>query len=68
MKQDDANRAPCRGGEEAAGERGVILSEEQLKRRRLRNYAIGLAVVLFMALIYAVTLVRLGQGASHTPL
>lgn len=47
--------------------KGVVLSEEQAKRRRLRNYAIGLAVILFMALIYAVTIIRLGGGASHPP-
>ncbi|HYA81534.1 MAG TPA: hypothetical protein VED87_11460 [Methylocystis sp.] len=47
--------------------KGVVLSAEQAKRRRLRNYAIGLAVILFMALIYAVTIIRLGGGAGHPP-
>ncbi|HXY58218.1 MAG TPA: hypothetical protein VEH76_06530 [Methylocystis sp.] len=56
-----------REGRDSGEAKGVVLSEEQLKRRRLRNYAIGLAVVLFMALIYAVTIIRLGGGASHPP-
>jgi hypothetical protein len=54
-------------GRDSGEAKGVALSEEQAKRRRLRNYAIGLAVILFMALIYAVTIIRLGGGASHPP-
>jgi len=46
---------------------GVVLTEQQQKRRRARNLAIGLAVVLFMSLIYVVTLVKLGGAASHPP-
>ncbi|MDE2362740.1 MAG: hypothetical protein KGM42_08680 [Hyphomicrobiales bacterium] len=41
---------------------GVVLTEAQLKARRQRNVAIGLAVALLCALFYAVTIVKLGPG------
>jgi hypothetical protein len=42
--------------------RGVVLSPEQLRNRRLRNIAIGLSVALLAALFYAITIVKLGSG------
>lgn len=66
MERDNPNRTPQKQAGDLVGGEGVVLSEEQLKRRRWRNYAIGLAVLLFIALIYVVTIVRLG-GASHSP-
>ena len=42
--------------------RGVVLTEAQLRARRQRNIAIGLAVALLCALFYAVTIVKLGPG------
>ncbi|HMK88039.1 MAG TPA: hypothetical protein VK446_00185 [Methylocystis sp.] len=51
-----------------ASEAGKLSVDEALaKRGRLRNYVVGLVVLLFMALIYAVTIVRLGGGAGHAP-
>ena len=41
---------------------GVVLTAAQLKARRQRNIAIGLAVALLCALFYAVTIVKLGLG------
>ena len=41
----------------------VVLTEAQLKARRQRSIAIGLAVALLCALFYAVTIVKLGSGA-----
>lgn len=46
---------------------GVVLTPEQQKSRRARNVAIGLAVALFMVLIYVITIVRLGGAVSHPP-
>jgi hypothetical protein len=66
MERDDQGGTPQEAGDRSRG-RGLVLSEEQLKRRRLRNYAIGLAVLLFIVLIYVVTLVRLGHGAGPSP-
>jgi len=39
---------------------GVVLTPEQEKSRRARNIAIGVAVMLFVALFYFVTIVKLG--------
>ncbi|BBU63629.1 hypothetical protein MSC49_35640 [Methylosinus sp. C49] len=39
---------------------GVVLTPEQAKSRRARNIAIGVAVALFVALFYFVTIVKLG--------
>jgi len=48
-------------------EKGVVLTEEQAKRRRARNWAIALAVGLFMILIYVITIVRLGGAVARPP-
>ncbi|HEY8262276.1 MAG TPA: hypothetical protein VIG55_13770 [Methylosinus sp.] len=39
---------------------GVALTPEQERSRRARNIAIGVAVALFVALFYFVTIVKLG--------
>jgi high-affinity Fe2+/Pb2+ permease len=41
---------------------GIVLTERQLRNRRLRNLAIGLSVGLLAALFYAITIVKLGPG------
>jgi hypothetical protein len=41
---------------------GIVLTEKQLRNRRLRNLAIGLSVGLLAALFYAITIVKLGPG------
>lgn len=40
-------------------EQGVVLTPEQLRSRRARNIAIGLAVGFFALLFYAVTIAKL---------
>ena len=47
---------------------GVRLTEEQLRARRTRSIAIALALGAFVAVIFAVTLVRLGSGALQRPI
>ena len=44
-------------------ERGVRLTPEQLRSRRARNIAIGLAIAAFALIFYVVTFVKLGAGA-----
>lgn len=44
---------------------GIVLTPEQAKSRRARNVAIGLAIALFIALFYVVTIVKLGGGVVH---
>lgn len=53
------------GASESAkgGEEGVVLTREQAKSRRARNVAIGVAVALFVAFFYFVTIVKLGGNA-----
>jgi hypothetical protein len=38
------------------------LTAAQLRNRRLRNIAIGLAVAFVAALFYAITIVKMGPG------
>ena len=47
---------------------GIILTPEQLKSRRQRNIAIGLAVGFFVLLFYAVTIAKLGPGVLQRPM
>ena len=42
---------------------GIVLSEAQLRARRQRNVAIGMAVALLCALFYVVTIAKLGSSA-----
>lgn len=48
--------------------KGVTLTPEQLKTRRQRNIAIGLAVGFFVLLFYVVTIAKLGPGVIRSPL
>jgi capsular polysaccharide biosynthesis protein len=48
-------------------QRGVVLTEAQIKARRQRNIAIAIIVALFAALFYAVTIVKLGPGVLQRP-
>ena len=40
---------------------GVVLTPEQQKSRRARNVAIGLAIALMVALVYVLTIAKLGS-------
>ncbi|WP_198017212.1 hypothetical protein [Methylocapsa acidiphila] len=46
---------------------GVVLTPAQLKSRRQRNVAIGLAVGFFVLLFYVVTIAKLGPGVLKPP-
>jgi hypothetical protein len=48
-------------------EPGIVLTKEQMRRRRGRSIAIALALVTFVVLIFAVTLVK-GPGVLIRPL
>lgn len=47
--------------------RGIRLTEEQLRARRARSIAIALALGAFVAVIFAVTIVRLGANVFTGP-
>lgn len=42
--------------------KGVVLTEEQKKRRKRRSLAIALVLAFLAFLFYAVTIVKLGPG------
>ena len=41
---------------------GIVLTESQLRNRRRRNLAIGLAVGFVAVLFYVITIVKVGPG------
>jgi len=43
-------------------------TEAQMKARRSRNLAIGLALGVFVVLVYVVSIVKLGPGAFSGPM
>jgi hypothetical protein len=44
---------------------GIVLTEGQLRNRRCRNLAIGLAVGFVAVLFYVITIVKVGPGVFH---
>jgi hypothetical protein len=48
--------------DESKPQQGIVLTQQQLRKRRLRNIAIGLSVGLMAILFYAITIVKLGPG------
>jgi thiol:disulfide interchange protein len=48
-------------------EPGIVLTSEQKRRRRGRSIAIAVALGVFVALVYAVTLVK-GPGVLIRPI
>ena len=49
-------------------ETGIVLTEEQKRRRRGRSIALALVLGALVLLIYAVTVVKLGPGVLRRPL
>jgi predicted secreted protein len=47
---------------------GIVLTAEQKRRRRARSIAIAVALAALVALIYFVTIVKLGPGVMNRPL
>ena len=43
------------------GDDGIVLTEEQKRRRRARNIAIALALGALVVLFYALTIIKVGQ-------
>ena len=54
--------------DERSPDNGIVLTEEQKRRRRARSIAIGLALGALAILFYAVTIVKLGPGVLNRPL
>ena len=49
-------------------EDGIVLTEEQKRRRRARSIALGLVLGTLVLLVYVVTIVKLGPGVLNRPL
>ena len=49
-------------------EDGFRLTDEQVRRRRMRSLVIGIALAGLALLFYLVTLVKLGPGVADRPL
>jgi hypothetical protein len=47
---------------------GIVLTEEQRKRRRNRSIALGLVLAALAILFYVVTIVKLGPAIMSRPL
>jgi hypothetical protein len=54
--------------DERSPDDGIVLSDEQKRRRRARSIAIGLALGALALLFYVVTVVKLGPGVLNRPL
>lgn len=46
-----------------AGDKRIVLTEEQLKRRKRRSIAIALVLAGLVVLFYVVTIVKMGPNA-----
>ncbi|MFG1349846.1 hypothetical protein [Xanthobacter autotrophicus] len=49
-------------------EEGVVLTPEQIRRRRARNIAIASVLGFLAVLFYVVTIVKLGPSVLNRPL
>lgn len=56
------------GMNERPNEPGIVLTEEQKRRRRARSIAIALVLGALVVLFYVVTVVKLGPGVMKRPL
>ena len=49
-------------------EKGLVLTEEQLRRRKARNIAIGVTLFVLVVLFYLVTVFKMGGNVAQRPL
>lgn len=49
-------------------EGGITLTEEQIRRRRVRSIAIAVSLGALVLLFYVVTIVKLGPGVLQRPM
>lgn len=62
MTQEEPPRRP------ADKEEGVVLTPDQLRRRRARSIALALVLGFLALLFYVVTVVKLGPNVLNRPL
>jgi len=49
-------------------DKGIVLTEQQIRRRRARSIAIAIALGALVLLFYIVTIVKLGPNVLQRPL
>jgi hypothetical protein len=54
--------------DEQTHENGVVLTEEQLRRRRARSIAIALSLGALVVLFYVITIVKIGPNVLTRPM
>ena len=54
--------------DEQMHENGVVLTEEQLRRRRARSIAIALSLGALVVLFYVITIVKIGPNVLTRPM
>jgi hypothetical protein len=52
----------------AKQEKGIVLTEEQRRRRRARNIAIGCVLAALVVLFYLITVFKLGGNVADRPI
>ena len=53
---------------DSANEPGIVLTAEQQKRRKQRNFGIAAVLVGLVAIIWLLTIFKLGPGVMNRPL
>ena len=53
---------------EQPSEKGIVLTAEQLRRRRARSIAIALSLAALVVLFYVITIVKLGPNVLTRPM
>jgi hypothetical protein len=54
--------------DEEKHEPGIVLTEEQSRRRRARSIAIALSLGALVVLFYVITIVKIGSGVLTRPM
>jgi hypothetical protein len=54
--------------DEPSNQNGIILTEEQLRRRRARSIAIALSLGALVLLFYVITIVKVGPNVLTRPM
>jgi hypothetical protein len=54
--------------DEPSNQNGIVLTEEQLRRRRARSIAIALSLGALVLLFYVITIVKVGPNVLTRPM
>ena len=54
--------------DEPPNQNGIVLTEEQLRRRRARSIAIALSLGALVLLFYVITIVKVGPNVLTRPM